>query len=331
MIWMSWRQFRTQALVASIAVAIGAGYLVQLGLSIRRERDAYLDQCTSAASCTDLLTQLHGDYSNLTYYLNGILMLVPFLIGLFWGAPLIAKEFESGTHRLIWNQSITRRRWFGSKLLFIGAAAVLCAAGLSLLLTWATSPLDQIADERLTRFVFGARHIVPIAHTVFALVLGTVIGIFIRRTVPAMAVTLLALLAVQIGFPQLVRPHLISPIHVTVPMTAETLREDTTGLGSLSNQPTVKGFSIDDAWVASTTHLRTSSGQSLDTTIFDDCIFDRYTDAVECLADLDLHIEASYHPNDRYWSFQALESGVYLGAAFLLAGLGGRRLRTSVG
>jgi hypothetical protein len=33
---------------------------------------------------------------------------VPLLLGLFWGAPLLAKEFEDGTHSLAWTQGITR-------------------------------------------------------------------------------------------------------------------------------------------------------------------------------------------------------------------------------
>ena len=41
---------------------------------------------------------------------------MPALIGAFWGAPLITREFEAGTFRLAWNQSVTRARWLAIKL-----------------------------------------------------------------------------------------------------------------------------------------------------------------------------------------------------------------------
>jgi hypothetical protein len=34
-------------------------------------------------------------------------MAVPLLFGLFWGAPLLAREFEDGTHNLAWTQGVT--------------------------------------------------------------------------------------------------------------------------------------------------------------------------------------------------------------------------------
>jgi hypothetical protein len=149
----------------------------------------------------------------------------------------------------------------------------------------------------------------------------------IRRAVPAMALTLLVLAVVQIGVPNLVRPHLMRPDIVTVPMTAEAIREDTRGLGDLWNRPTVKGLSIPDAWVASTTELRTPDGRSLDIDQFNKCIFDPGEDAAECLGDLDLHVEASYQPNERYWPFQWIESALYLTLTVLLAGFGLWRIR----
>ena len=51
------------------------------------------------------------------------MLALPALIGLFWGAPLIARELEAGTHRLVWNQSVTRGRWLAVKLGLIGLAA----------------------------------------------------------------------------------------------------------------------------------------------------------------------------------------------------------------
>ena len=47
---------------------------------------------------------------------TGLAYVVPAVIGIFWGAPMIAREIEAGTYRLVWTQSITRTRWLVSKL-----------------------------------------------------------------------------------------------------------------------------------------------------------------------------------------------------------------------
>ena len=76
---------------------------------------------------------------------TAVVLVLPALIGLFWGAPLIARELEAGTHRLVWNQSITRTRWLAVKLGLVGLAAI-AAAGLgSLAVDWWSDPIDKAA------------------------------------------------------------------------------------------------------------------------------------------------------------------------------------------
>ena len=48
---------------------------------------------------------------------------------------------------------------------------------------------------------------------------------------------------------------------------------------------------------------------------------------VACLAGLGLHVNVSYHPNDRYWTFQWIESALYLLLGGLLAAVGRWRIR----
>jgi ABC-2 family transporter protein len=328
MIWLTLRQFRVQTAAGGIALAAFVAYVVRLGADIREARDDYLARCDRLGDCADLLGQLQSEYGNALLYVAGVVMLLPFLVGMFWGAPLVARELETGTFRLVWTQSVRRTRWLVVKLLCVGLAVIVAVGLVSLALTWAAGPIDHLAGDRFTRVVFGARHVVPIAHAVFALILGVVVGMVVRRTVPAMALALLLVTAVQLGMPAMVRPHLMPPVTETVPITAEVIREQTRGLGDLWNRPTVKSLSIPGAWVASTTELRTESGESLDVEVFNDCIFGKGKDAAECLGELDLHVVATYQPNERYWTFQRLESAIYLAVAGVLAGLAGWRIRS---
>jgi hypothetical protein len=142
--------------------------------------------------------------------------LVPLLTGMFWGGPLIAREVEQATHRLAWTQSVSRGRWLATKLgiYLLGATAV--AAALTQVMTWWFAPIEGVEDDfgRLNPDVFDFRGIVPIAYTLFAFALGAAAGAVFKRTVPAMAVTLVAYLPIKIGG-QVLRGHYLAPLKVS--------------------------------------------------------------------------------------------------------------------
>jgi ABC-type transport system involved in multi-copper enzyme maturation permease subunit len=329
LIWLSWRQFRAQALIGVIALALVAGYLVYTGLDIRNSYDGYLAQCRATGDCADAMSRFQDDYRTKLLFLAALLALIPALLGMFWGAPLIARELEAGTHRLVWNQSVTRRHWLGVKLLFVGLFSMAAASVASILLTWAASPFDKVSDDRFSTIVFGARNIAPIAYAALAFVLGAVIGMLIRRTIPAMALTILLFIVFQFVMPNTIRPHLMSPEQISKSMTAEAINE-AQALGSLSNAPVVKGLRIPDAWITDTSELLTADGRTLDTGTFNDCLqrapktgaTGTYGDIAPCLANLNLHVDIAYQPNDRYWAFQCIEAAIYLALSGLLVAFG---------
>jgi ABC-type transport system involved in multi-copper enzyme maturation permease subunit len=327
MLWMSWRQFRAQALAGLAGLTLLAAYLLHLGMDIRGTRDSYLAGCQG--DCAQAMAQFLGDYQTTLLFLAALLGLIPTILGMFWGAPLIARELEAGTHRLVWNQSVTRRRWLTVKLLVVGLASMVAAGLASLLLTWAASPVDQVADDRFSTIVFGARNIAPIAYAAFAFTLGTTIGLLVRRTVPAMALTILAFTIIQVAMPNLVRPHLMPPVTIDKPMTAEAINE-ARGLGSITGGAVVKGLTVPNAWISETSKLLTANGQPLDDKQFDDCFMNAprtgatgtFGDIAVCLGNLDLHVQIAYHPNHRYWPFQWIESAIYLALTALLTAFG---------
>src|SRR5205823_3060366 len=100
--------------------------------------------------------------STLWSWLWAIVVAVPAVLGIFWGAPLVARELESGTHRLVWTQSVTRTRWMAVRLALVGLAAMAVAGLLSLIVTWWASPFDR---ARLDRYAtFDQRYLVPIGY-----------------------------------------------------------------------------------------------------------------------------------------------------------------------
>src|SRR4051794_26885635 len=167
MIWLTWRQFRAQAVAGLIGIAavVAIFAATRPALTGLARSTGYLG-CTTG--CADLaetfVDQAAGAFFGVLYYFGIILLFgLPGLIGLFWGAPLVARELETGTHRLAWSQSVSRRRWLAVKLGGVGLATVAAAGASSVVITWWASLLDQ-AGGWIQPSVFGSRGIVPIGY-----------------------------------------------------------------------------------------------------------------------------------------------------------------------
>ncbi|HST80362.1 MAG TPA: hypothetical protein VLL08_01335 [Kineosporiaceae bacterium] len=322
---MSWRQFRVQALVGLAGLALITVYLVYLGVDIRDAYDAYRTRCQSQVDCGPAMTQFRSDYENTLLFIAAGFTLICAIIGTFWGAPLVARELEAGTHRLVWNQSVTRRRWLLIKLMLIALASMIMVGTISGLLTWAAGPVDQVADDRFSALVFGARNVAPLGYAAFAVTLGAILGLLLRRTLPAMAVTFLAVIVVQFAVPNLIRPQFMPTEKLTMSMTAAAINQ-ARSLGSITGAAVVNGLDVPDAWVTDTSELRTADGLPLSEEKFNECFNNppktgatgTFGDTAACLGQLNLHVDIAYQPNGRYWPFQWIETAMYLALTGLL-------------
>ncbi|MCF2532198.1 transporter [Yinghuangia soli] len=325
MIWLTWRQFRTQAAVMSAAVAALAALLAVTGPHLA---DLYR---TAGSSLVDQVSS-----SDQTLYYTGLLVVlaVPAVIGMFWGAPLISRELETGTNCLAWNQGVTRTRWLAVKL-GVGAVAAMTAAGLtSLAVSWWSSPIDRAVDgggatdtyfARLDPVAFAARGVVPMAHAAFAFVLGVALGLVIRRTLPAMAATLALYAAVQIAVPIWIRPHLAAADRTTVPIAPDG--------APISIQDGAKQIvahleDVPGAWVTSQQTLDAAGQPAAVPSSFADCLRTEagpptLQQVDRCVADLGAlgyQQQVTYQPAGNFWSLQWAETGLYLGLALALTG-----------
>ena len=112
---------------------------------------------------------------------------------------------------------------------------------LSLMTGWWASPVykaaaaarsDSLSIARLAPLLFGAQGIAPVGYAAFAFALGVTAGLLIRRTIPAMAVTLAGFASVQLAWANWVRPHLISPVRQSMPFSVARLDEVMIGGGN---------------------------------------------------------------------------------------------------
>jgi hypothetical protein len=221
MIWLTWRQFRTQA--AAVYVAVAA---VAVALAITGQRLLKLARVDA-----NIFDRLTATDRNLFFAGIIVMAVAPAVIGAFWGAPMVARELEAGTHRLAWNQTVTRTRWLAIKLGVTALAGAAAVGVLTLAVTWWSRPIDGTTSSthggglpaRMTPVTFAMRGITPIGYTVFAVALGVALGMVLRRTIPAMALTLAVFTFIQIAVPLWVRPHLVPPVQRTITFTEAKL------------------------------------------------------------------------------------------------------------
>jgi hypothetical protein len=195
-IWLGWRQQRTEARIALAIVGVLAVLLIPTGLAM------------SSAIGHESVTAFSARFSSLGN-LIGWLTLIPGLIGVLLAAPFVL-ALEHGTYRLDWTQSVPRQRWIVTKLALSVATAIAAAGVLLLLLTWWREPFVQI-QGRVSPEVYDSEGTVVFAYTLFALALATAVGALWRRVVPALAVGLVGYIATRVFVDTWLRQRLVSP------------------------------------------------------------------------------------------------------------------------
>ena len=357
MIWLTWRQFRAQAITAAAALAVFAIVLAATASDLSGMYNSsglltcHGDACSGLASTfLNNLASGGGDFLvpgspyAILYFLSVLVILIaPAITGIFWGAPLIARELETGTFRLTWNQSITRTRWLTVKLVLIGAAAMAVTEAFSLLQAWWAAPIGKavglgggasiFSEGRFGWFVFPTHGITPLGYAAFGFALGVTAGLVIRRAIPAMAVTLAIFAAVQFITPLWIRPQLFPTSHTVTTIAAAganvSLRANPKLAVTASTVPGQPG-----AWIISSEGVN-AAGQPVSTipasceqAVSDALGSHRGTTAGvpgstalnNCVASHGIRIAESYQPASHYWPLQWSETGMFLALALALAG-----------
>jgi hypothetical protein len=299
MAWLTWQQHRFQLLVmAGVLAALAAAAVgTHVPITAAYSHDA-LPSCLSpsaGAGCELLIARFQEEFGGWATIVRGLAVL-PGLAGVFVGAPLLAREFEQGTFRVAWTQGVTRRGWLLSKSALLALATAAAGALTSLLVMWWREPFDAL-QGRMAPSGFDVEGLVVPAYAVFALTLGVLAGLVLRRTVPAMTATLVVFVATRLIVLVFLRPNLMAPRHQIVLPTASSAR------------------SAD--WVLSDTLLDaggrqvSAAGENLAILHAHQASIDPQT-YVDSLGWKRL---ISYQPAGRFWTFQLLEGGLFLALA----------------
>lgn len=303
MIWVTWRQHHLEGFWVLLAVALLAGCI---GIVTY---EAGLTSCSGARGGTCVPNDLVGYLAVFIMGVNLIhypMVVFPALVGAFVGGPLLAREIENGTHRLAWTQGLTRTRWLFEKLGLIFVPLMVAAAVLGILEVNLISSQGPQANHW---FWFDQQAPMVVGSTAFALALGVAAGSVLGKSVPAMAVSLVAFVVTRVGIAELARAHYLNPVLYKT--------NDPTALnGVLGADPT--------GWWLDQPDYHNAAGQLISGRSLDDLLAPTVNlsspDRLTYYRDHGIFMWQYYQPADRFWTFESIETGILLILAAALLG-----------
>ncbi len=319
MIWLAWRQFRKQALFTGIGLAVLAALMIPTGLAMHHSFDDLgLPECLRALGSSELVAASSESCSGAINQFNNefrpvLLIAIPFIflplfVGLFWGAPLISRELEHGTHRLVWTQGVSRGHWASVKFTLIGGTTLVVATGYGLGMSWWLNPVSQTGSSRFNPLGFDLQGVAPIGYTLFAVALGICAGTIWQKVLPAMAVTLAGFVGLRVALTLLARPRYQPPETLVFPMQGDAPQNNPYSGDWIQSQEIrdAAGNVVLDNAQAACPAGTTSCGPGLSGTDYNWLL---------------------YQPADRFWLFQGIETAIYLTLAAVLIYIAVRRIR----
>jgi hypothetical protein len=316
MTWLVWREYRAQGAIAFALLAAFAAVILVDGFAIASHWHSILLTCKGNSACLHQQQLLAiGLLSDLPY----VSLIVPAIVGLLWGAPLVAHELESRTTDFAWAQSVTRTRWLVVKAGWLLLAAAACGGAVAALVTWWSGPSNAMQANAFGPVQFDAQGIVPVGYAVFAMALGIAAGTVARRTLPAIAVVLGGFIGLRLVISDFLRPHYIPAVTAYYKLTGSFTPPGQAwylSQGAISKTGVVLPQGLGSLGLGNV--LPAACQKLLPTSVL---VKASSMNAVySCMQAHGWRGFTTYQPGNRYWAFQGIETGIYvLLAAALIA------------
>lgn len=322
MIWLTWRQHRAAIVATALVVAVlGAIFIVKGQETSAAFQQLGVADCLAHPAhpnCRDIVGSFYDTYGGIVDA-SGWLNLLPAVLGMLVGAPLVAREVEHGTHRLVWTQGISAGRWLAVKLAILLAVTIAATVILTALMSWWHSTSWNQLEGHITPIMYDFEGIVPVTYAVFALALGIAAGVLIRRTIPAMVVAAAGFLAIRLPMEFLLRPRFLPPLTRTQDILAT--------IAPTTRDPLQGAWTINSGWADAAGH------PLADATVFQTCnpqALNSKIDLIHCIHNQGWLAFTTYQPANRFWPFQGIEAGIIVTLAVALLALAIWRLRTRI-
>ncbi|MEU8928024.1 ABC transporter [Kitasatospora sp. NPDC048545] len=192
--WLVWRQHRAAFWTGLAVTATGIACFAYQRASMM-EYLSGIGWPTPTSPNWSAGFETYDSRLSTTSSLLGLLM--PVLVGVFLGAPLIANDLEHGTGKLVTSQAVSRSSWLARKLGMAVLVVTMCTSALSAAFGWWWGPVSK-ENKALYWLAGSATGPAPVALTLFTMVGGVAIGMVLRRTLLSMVVTFGFAVAVQL-------------------------------------------------------------------------------------------------------------------------------------
>jgi hypothetical protein len=327
--WVTLRQRRGAMIGAGVLLGAFAVYLAVMAV-IQNNAYATVAAChpATASKCQQLLqlfTSAYwgGDNSALqsggAQTVSSLMFAVPVLVGAFIGAPVLARELETGTFRFAWTQGAGRTRWAISTLVLPAALLTAVMGAFTALFYWYYRPfLEDGQVSSMLPLSFALLGVALAAWTLFSFALAAFLGAVFKRIVPAMAVTLVVYIALALTTATTIRPHYETPVTVTGWNGASGAAWVTgSWIDSPDGQPVSENEQISLLNQLPASALNPPPGNPKKKPPADSRSGNAFTN---WLLDHGYKVGQSVQPNARFWRFQLTEGGWLLAASALLIG-----------
>ncbi len=311
--WVTLRQRRGLLIGGGALLGVFAVYMVVMAV-IQHNAYAAVAACHPAAAlkCQQLNNSFYRSYwgggagpviaGGGAQTVSSLLFAIPVLLGAFAGAPLLARELESGTFRFAWTQGAGRTRWALSTLVLPAVVLVAATGAFTAIFYWYFWPF--LADNQVSEMLPLAFALLGVAFTAWTLLaysLAAFLGTLFRRTLPAMAVTLVGYIVLAMATALAIRPHYATPV-------------------------TVRGWNNTSAWIMSQ-WVKAPDGQVLSQSAVNS-LSQHAPPSVQNSPDPDAFttwltqhgytLWQSVQPDSRFWQFQLTEGTWLLAVSALL-------------
>jgi hypothetical protein len=322
----TWLQHRA-ALITLLAVSAALALAMVAGeLAIQATYARYAaDGCVLYpihAPCGTIANTIAASTNGFTALVIALHVL-PILLGVFIGAPLISRELESGTFRFTWTQGVGRARFVLTTVALLAAAVTAATCALGVLLSWYARPFDVVGVESHWQSgLFDTTPLMLPAWTLFALGTGIFLGALTGRVVTAMAAAAAAAGGLLVAAFWELDHHVLS----LGALAAHALPAGGLSIGLL-NESASPGFGPAGSWLVRG-WITGPGGHQLSTTAADNLQNRMYAATTKAgnkndpSAWLSLHHYAywlSYQPAGRFWYFQATAAAVLITLAIVFA------------
>jgi ABC-type transport system involved in multi-copper enzyme maturation permease subunit len=314
MAWVTWRQHRL--MFAGVAALFGAAaaYLLITGLQMHQAYAA-VTACHPATSdiCRQVANNFLRTYAPGAGWTSALLQTIPALIGAFVGAPVLAREFETGTFRYAWTQGFGRARWTIAKLVPLAVAVTVAAGAFTVLFSWYYRPIIGAGDDNglLYPTIFDLQGIALAAWTMAAFAIGVLAGVLIRRVIPAMFATLAGWAGLAFVTGLSLRPHYMAPLvtsNPNIPAGAWVMSQGWYKGGTPASLDTINQI-LGGVDIRAVTPELFQPGPATPANL---------GDPVQYLIQHGIVQWTTYQPADRFWPFQWIEGGWLLALSLLL-------------